>query len=490
MSDVLRPILTESPKRRRLKVVRDAALGLIAGDEAFRRVLDVLSAAVYVTDASSKILYYNEAAASLWGHRPELGSSEWCGSWRLLRPDGRTLPYDECPMAIALKEARPIRGLHAVALRSDGTSVSFMPYPTPLFDDAGTLVGAVNLLVDITERHQTEHTLRTQARRLEALNDQAERLAAIVQYSDDAIISKDLTGVITSWNQGAERLFGYTAAEMVGQSVTTLIPPGHLDEEPQILARIRRGEHIDHYETVRRRKNGDLIDISLSVSPLKNSDGVIIGASKIARDITDRKRAQEYQRIIVNESKHRIKNTLATVQAIATQTLQASGDERRNFIARLGALARAHDLLTVENWHRALLTEIVSRALAAFDTIDSRRLLVEGPEDVWLDATKATLLTIVLHELATNAAKYGSLSNETGKVRLSWQRVSNDQAKWLSFRWSETGGPTVLQTNRKGFGSFMIERVLRAEQGDARLEFHPQGLICTFVLPLYPISGE
>jgi two-component system, chemotaxis family, CheB/CheR fusion protein len=490
MSDVLSPIPASPPKRRRLHVVQQAALGLIDGDEAFRRILDALPAAIYVTDASGKIMYYNDAAATLWGHRPELGTSEWCGSWQLQWPDGRPLPHDQCPMALALKESRPIRGLNAVAVRPDGTSVHFMPYPTPLFDDAGKLVGAVNMLVDLTDRNQIEQTLRTQAHRLQALYDQAERLAAIVQHSDDAIVSKDLTGIITSWNQGAERLFGYTADEMIGKSVMTLIPPGHLDEEPKILDRIRRGDHIDHYETVRRRKNGDLIDISLSVSPLKNAQGVIVGASKIARDITERKRAQEYQRIIVNESKHRIKNTLATVQAIATQTLQASSDERRDFIARLGALARAHDLLTVENWHRAQLTEIVGRALGAFDALDSKRLLVEGPEDVWLDATKSTLLTIVLHELATNAAKYGSLSNDTGKVRFSWQRVSNDQANWLSFRWSETGGPTVLQTNRKGFGSFMIDRVLRAEQGDARLEFHPQGLICTFVLPLYPSSND
>src|SRR5262245_40405587 len=125
MSDVLRPIATEQPKRRRLRVVRDAALGLIEGDEDFRRILDVLPAAVYVTDAGGKILYYNEAAASLWGHRPELGTNEWCGSWRLQWPDGRPLPHDECPMAIALKEARPIRGLHAVAVRPDGTSLPF-----------------------------------------------------------------------------------------------------------------------------------------------------------------------------------------------------------------------------------------------------------------------------------------------------------------------------------------------------------------------------
>jgi PAS domain S-box-containing protein len=129
---------------------------------------------------------------------------------------------------------------------------------------------------------------------------------------------QDLDGVITGWNRGAQALFGYTAREAVGNSVRTLIPPDRLDEESEILARIRRGEHIEHYETVRRRKDGTLIDISLTVSPVKNAAGEIVGASKIARNISERKRAEEALHLIVDESKHRIRNTLATVQAIAT----------------------------------------------------------------------------------------------------------------------------------------------------------------------------
>ena len=121
-------------------------------------------------------------------------------------------------------------------------------------------------------------------------------LASIVESSDDAIISKDLNGIITSWNRGAERLFGYTAQEMIGQSVLTLIPSDRLDEEPRILEHIRRGEKIDHYETVRRRKDGTLVDISLTVSPLTDAHGQIVGASKIARDISERRMKEEQQR--------------------------------------------------------------------------------------------------------------------------------------------------------------------------------------------------
>src|SRR5262249_5294295 len=147
-------------------------------------------------------------------------------------------------------------------------------------------------------------------------------------------------------NKGAEWIFGYTAQEAIGRPVMMLIPPERIDEEPGILARIRRGERVEHYDTVRRRKDGTLIDISLSVSPIKDAAGRIIGASKIARDITERKRTEQQQQLLVGEIKHRIKNTLATVQAIARQTLQgAPAHEREAFVGRLMALANAHDLL-------------------------------------------------------------------------------------------------------------------------------------------------
>lgn len=125
-------------------------------ERRFRGLLDALPAAVYTTDAAGRITYYNDAAAELWGHRPPLGTSEWCGSWKLYWPDGTPLAHDECPMAIALKEDRSVRGMEAVAERPDGTRVPFIPYPTPIHDDADKLIGAVNMLVDITDRKRAE----------------------------------------------------------------------------------------------------------------------------------------------------------------------------------------------------------------------------------------------------------------------------------------------------------------------------------------------
>src|ERR1700676_1803165 len=263
-------------------------------------LLEALPVAVYMTDAQGHITFFNEAAADLWGHRPQLGSDHWCGSWRLYWPDGRPLPHDECPMAVTLKTGRPVRGAEAIAERPNGTRVHFLPYPTPLRDATGRITGGINLLVDITDRRHGE---------LESA-----LLAAIVTSSDDAIVSKTLEGQVTSWNDSAADIFGYDATEMIGQSIKRIIPPHLHAEEKQILARLARGEHIRHYETKRVTKDGRSVDVSLTVSPVRDKFGTIVGASKVARDITERKHAEELQRLLLDELNHRVKNTLATIQ--------------------------------------------------------------------------------------------------------------------------------------------------------------------------------
>jgi PAS domain S-box-containing protein len=443
-------------------------LGL--GGVHLENLIQALPAAIYTTDAAGRITFYNEAAAELWGCRPEVGKSEFCGSWKLYWPDGSSMPHGQCPMAVALKEQREVRGMEAVAERPDGTLVHFVPYPTPLYDASGILIGAVNMLIDISDRKRADAD--------------SQRLVSIVESSDDAIVSKDLDGTITSWNRGAERLFGYMAEEVIGKPVTILIPPDRMNEEPEIIGRVRRGERVDHYDTVRRRKDGSLIDISLTVSPIKDAGGRIIGASKIARDITERKRAQEQQKLLVNEMKHRIKNSLATIQAIATQTLNQHANERDAFIARLHALDRAHDLLTSETWEKAPLGEIVTQALEPFREHLHERITIDGPADLclWLDSTKSVVVAMALHELATNAVKYGALSNGSGRVKVSWERhFQPDRVKLI---WQESGGPKVSPPKQKGFGSHLIERAFAGQLGGSQLLFNPQGLSCALEVAL------
>jgi PAS domain S-box-containing protein len=488
---------------------------------------------------------------------------------------------------------------------------------------------------------------------IEALGQShAQRLAALVESSDDAILSVDLDGTIATWNKGAERLYGYEAEEIIGKSVTVLVPADRQEEEPKMLLRIGRGEHIQHYETVRLCKGGLPIAVSLTVSPITDSSGTIIGASKIARDITERRRveaalakradeqtalyqftdrlfrvtsrddvyeaaldaiiralgcdrasilifddtgvmrfvawrglsdgyrkaveghspwtrdtknpqpiaiddidaagldaplkatvkaegvgalafiplttsgqlvgkfmayypaphvftetdiniavtiarqlgfglerlgaeeqrrkAEQTKELLLGESKHRIKNTLATVQAIASQTLRhgrAGGLD--SFIARLHALGEAHELLTTENWDRAPLREVVERAIKPFRSGQDRFVIV-GPA-VMVPAQTSLTLTLCLHELATNAVKYGALSNGRGRVHVAWEPVANGERRNVRIFWHETGGPRVKVPKRKGFGSLLIES---SGDGDSRVDFTPHGVRCSMILSL------
>lgn len=420
-------------------------------EQHMRDLLEALPAAVYTTDAEGRITFFNKAAVEMAGRTPQIGD-KWCVTWRLYRPDGTYLPHDQCPMAVALKEDRPVRGEQAVAERPDGTRVPFIPYPTPLHDVTGKLVGAVNMLVDISDREKAA--------------EYAERLASIVKFSDDAIVSKDTQGIIQTWNRGAERLFGYSAEEVIGKPITILIPPDRQDEEPGILERIRRDEHIDHYETVRIRKDGRLIDVSLTVSPLKDARGRVIGASKIARDITERRRSEEHRKLLVNELNHRVKNTLATVQSLAAQTFRgviASQDFAR-FQSRLVALARAHDVLTRESWQGADLQEVLHATINPICVEPQQRVRASGPP-LRLRPKMALALSMAFHELCTNAAKYGALTNDDGLIRVSWHVSDVESVSHLHLQWEEIGGPSVEVPARTGFGTRLLERALARELG-------------------------
>ena len=312
----------------------------------------------------------------------------------------------------------------------------------------------------------------------------AARLATIVANSDDAIISKTLDGNITSWNAGAERIFGYAAAEMVGQHITKIIPSELYDEETRIISKLKAGERLEHFETVRVAKDGRRIDLSITVSPMRDSAGRIIGASKVARDITERRRAEETQRLLLDELNHRIKNTLATVQAIATQTLRRAtspSDFVESFNGRIKSLARAHALLSGGSFQRAEITDLVREQLLLGGEQD-RRISWSGPT-VTLDAQPALHLALVLHELGTNARKHGALSIPQGRVAVRWQ-VQSHNGRTLQLNWREAGGPPVSAPKSQGFGSVLIEQSLRAHDGEAKVTYAEGGLTCQISLPL------
>ena len=445
-------------------------------DRRYRQILEAIPAAIYATDSEGRLTYFNEAAVELWGRRPTLGKDWWCGSWRLFWPDGSEMRHDECPMAVTLKTGKPVRGVEAIAARPDGTRYPFIPFPTPIHDETGRLVGAVNMLIDISDRKQSEEA--------------AQRLAAIVESSEDAIVSKDLNGIITSWNNGAERIFGYAADEVIGKPVTILIPPDHVDEEPLILGRIRRGERTEHYETIRRRKDGSLIPVSLTVSPIRNASGQIIGASKIARDISERKRADERQQMLVGEMRHRAGNLAALINALANQSRPENSPEVdhyvERFLGRMRSVLSAGELVLASSSRTPDLADIARSALKPFtDTYGLSRITSSGPS-LAISEQLGAGLALALHELATNAVKYGALSVEEGSVTLSWKITPQDSDNRVEIEWLERGGPEVRAPERPGFGTRVIRSTLSgAKDGTVSLDFAPHGLCCrlSFLAP-------
>ncbi|NYF33507.1 PAS domain S-box protein [Sphingopyxis sp. JAI108] len=444
-------------------------------------VLQALPAAIYTTDLDGRITFFNEAAAELWGVRPELHRSEFCGSWKLYWPDGTALPHDQCPMAMALKEGRAVKGKEAVAERPDGTRVPFLAHPTPLFDKAGRMTGAVNMLVDISGRKEAALAVQ--------------RLAAIVESSDDAILSKDLKGIITSWNRGAEQLYGYPGEEVIGQPVAILIPEDRRDEEPKILARIRQGERIEHYETMRRCKDGSLVDISLSVSPIIDATGMIVGASKIARDITDRRRAEEQKDLLLREMDHRIKNLFALANGMVTlsgREAASVSDLVSDLQDRFGALARAHSLTMPNGSNReseqvATLHALIYKVTEPYlcDQTEGR-ITVTGP-DFPIGPATVTNFALLFHEFATNALKYGALAVAQGKVRIEC-RAEGDN---ICIDWREydkpggSGGPS-----EDGFGSRLARATIEGPFGGSfSREFKSDGLEIRLGLPRHRING-
>ncbi|EJZ18525.1 PAS domain S-box protein (plasmid) [Rhizobium sp. Pop5] len=319
--------------------------------------------------------------------------------------------------------------------------------------------------------------------------DAAAFLAAIIESSDDAIVSKSLSGVIMTWNKGAERIFGYTADEVIGQPVTIIIPKDRLDEEPAILSRIQAGERVDHFETVRRCKDGKLIDISLTISPIRDASGEIIGASKIARDISELRRAAEHRELLLREMHHRVKNLFAIICSIITlaaRTAATPSDLASSTMERLMALARAHEITLPSLTEQsvvdppATLFQLLSNILAPYGQDDGRQWSLHG-NDLDVGRAKITNLALLLHELATNSAKYGALSIDGGAVEIA-TAVSSDTVELV---WLETNGPTQGDPipASSGFGSILEQRIARSLNIDIERSWTPAGLSIRLSLP-------
>ena len=275
-------------------------------EDHFRQLLDALPVAIYTTDAAGRITFYNRAAVEFAGREPALGKDHWCVTWRLYWPDGSPLPHDECPMAVALREGRPIRGVEAVLERPDGTRVNFLPYPTPLFDASGDLVGGVNMLVDITDRKQGEQALQRLNEALEQRDEQRsgqlraseQRFRMLVEgVVDYAIFMLDPNGFVTNWNPGAARIKGYTAEEIIGRHFSQFYTEedrqnGLPEKVPEAARRAGKFEA----EGWRVRKDGTRFWANVVIDVICDDAGELIGFAKVTRDLTERRAAEQQLR--------------------------------------------------------------------------------------------------------------------------------------------------------------------------------------------------
>ena len=335
--------------------------------------------------------------------------------------------------------------------------------------------GVVITFVDITARKDAEDALREHA--------------AIVEFADDALIGLTLDGIVRSWNPSAERLFGYAARRAVGQPFSFLVADDRVEEQKALLGQARAGKIAGPIETPRLRRDGSEVAIDLTVVPIRGADGAVTSLAAAARDIAERKLAETHRTLLLHELSHRVKNVLASVQSIALQTLRTVSNPDAfpaTFVARIMALSNTHDLLTRSEWQGAALRDVIEAELAPYQNDTRSRWTVAGA-DIQLDAKTALALGMAMHELATNAAKYGALSVQAGQVEVNWRNQSTKTGSRLHLSWIESGGPHVAQPTRKGFGTRLIAEGLALElDGDVRIDFDPAGVRCTVDVPLRP----
>ncbi len=363
-----------------------------------------------------------------------------------------------------LKSGEPLERDFRISL-PDGT-IRWIAARGKLIKDAlGRAERMLFLSSDITERKESEL--------------QNAQLAAIVASSIDAIVSIDFDDRVRTWNRGAEQLFGYKAEEILGQPADILVPEDQRAERAVFMQRLKAGEPIE-YQTLRRRKDGQLLNVWIRGATVRGPNGDFRSGSLIIRDVTAQHRHEEHVLFLMRELTHRSKNLLAVIQAMARQTLShltTPEDFVARFSERLSGLAGSHDLLSSDDWAGASLVQLIRSQLQPFGDLFGSRIFLEG-QDVFLRPEAAQNIGIALHELSTNAAKFGALSVPEGSVTVAWKFVPDSQGgRRLNLVWEERGGPPVVAPDHKGFGHMVMERITGAALGgQSKVQFAANGV--------------
>jgi PAS domain S-box-containing protein len=444
-------------------------------------IIDLLPVAVYACDASGHVLWFNKCAADLWGRAPRIGDDTelFCGSYRLYF-NGRQIDRAETPMATVLRSGEAIHGVEAIVERPDGSRIWATVHIDVVKDSAGRVLGAINCFTDTTELHETRAALAerdAQTRRL------LEAMPAAVYTTDEA-------GRITYYNKAAARLAGREPTLGSDEWCVTWklywpdgTPLPH-DQCPMALA-LREQRPNSGMEAIAERPDGTRVPFIPYPTPLFDEFGKLTGAVNMLVDISDRKHHEEQQDLLLKEMDHRIKNLFAVVAGMVTLTARSAATPKEMAAAvqgRLGALASAHQLVrqnrsaeaarqqtTLDELVRAILSPHIEPARTEGDL----RVAIDGPE-ISLGVDAATSLALVIHELATNAVKYGAFSVPSGRVRVSWAEANGR----LALSWDEAGGPPIeAAPEREGFGSVLARRSAKGQLGgDLFFHWNPAGL--------------
>ena len=448
-------------------------------EASFRQLLGALPAAIHTTDTAGRIMFYNKAAADLWGVAPRLGRDKCSDLGRLYYPDGSVVPPDECPTKLCLAEKRAVEGREALFERPDGTRIPIIPYPAPLIDADGEVAGVVSMKIDITERKQAQQALAEINGQLEL----AQVAARVCSYTHDIVA-------------GTVRLSGASGPICGGMVTSDMEIPAkqwcarvHRDDVQRLRAenirafKERRCELVNEFRFV--LPGGEIRWIEARSLVVYNDAGRAERMAGVYIDVTERRSAENQKNLLIAELDHRVKNVLSCVAAVAQRSRECSrsADELLEVLnGRISSLANTHALLSRSHWEGVSLEDLVRSELAPCMTECNN--LIEGP-DLVLAAEATQPLAMVLHELATNAAKYGALSNGTGQVLVRWHKASNGRSSdKLVLDWREVGGPPVLAPNPSGYGASVIRDLIPYELGGAvRYELAREGARCTLEIP-------
>ena len=454
-----------------------AGAPLAAAFEAWSGLLEALPVGVCVVDATGAVTHMNRRAAEIWGQPPRTdGESDPAPTpFRVYQLDGRRA--DDSAVNEVLRSGVGARDLASIIERPDGSRLQLQTSIEPLRDAGGEIVGAVSCFQDVSGV--------VEARRKDARHEGWTR--QVFQRSPVAIYWTDAEGFLLSFNAAAERLWGRTP--VIGEdrwcgSLRLQHPDGRpmpLDTCPMAIA-LKTDEAVQGLEAIFERPDGSRGAFLAYPTLLRDACGATMGAVNMLVDISDRKQAEDRQKVLVDELNHRVKNTLASVQSLAAHTLRGSAppeEMRERFEARLLALSNVHNQLAERHWEDARLEAMIQSVLAPYGMDD--RIELEGPA-VPISARVAVTLCMVLHELATNAVKHGALSTAEGRLRVAWH-VTGDQR--LVLDWRESGGARVEPPTQTGFGArFMHGAVTRQLGGRIDHEFEPDGWRCHIEAPL------